>query len=246
MLLILLAAFLLVVRRYISTPIASSQRGSVFADDICNPPCWFGLTPGESTSTDVEANLLRFENIFTWNSGFRNNTFDQQGYVLNGQYSVYWRNIERDDVFSTESYISIENSVVSRITVEMNMYVYLTQMLETLGPPSETRLAVGIYNIPYLELIYLDSQMRVSLIGNPESCSLLDIGTDFWVDFVRYYPPDENSGHSSNLLTYSQEPEERAMSLELWRQWLNGEINLTCLEAWQTLPQQTIIPTSTD
>ena len=52
---IILTAFIMVIGNSVNAAV-----NSVFAEDTCAPPCWFGLIAGQSTSADVENLMAEF------------------------------------------------------------------------------------------------------------------------------------------------------------------------------------------
>jgi hypothetical protein len=85
-----------------STP---AHARSLFIEDTCSPPCWFGLIPGESTSADV-VNLIETSEVFgTWDFN-RYSVFDEpHGNMIEGQYYLHWngRLFEREDFMNSRS-----------------------------------------------------------------------------------------------------------------------------------------------
>jgi len=122
------------------TPTPTVMR-SLFKDDICTPPCWFGLVPGKSTSVEVEETLTNFDELLSWDKDYLNNSFDPKtGYVKNGQYNFYWNTYKRDDILEYNSVIGIQNNVMTFARVIMNRISKLGEVLESLGKPSDIRL----------------------------------------------------------------------------------------------------------
>jgi hypothetical protein len=140
---------------------------SLFDEDTCAPPCWFGLTANESINRNVLVVLKGSEQLLLWDTDYPTNVFDPQtGYLIEGWYNIVWREYEREDGSQIQSRIHIHHGKVVDMRIVMNKYVTLEQTLERLGMPDHVYFFVGDYALPYLSLIYLDWSLRVELTSS--------------------------------------------------------------------------------
>lgn len=186
---------------------------SIFLDDTCAPPCWFGITPGESTSADVEAMFRRYQSmfgsLFIWYPDRYPRREDGMivGTVLGFWWGVYTRHdtpitypgIRPDS--QTWSLISIgENGIVELISTSANREVPLAEVLELLGNPDDIYLVpVPNYdgeggNAFALSIRYVEQRLGVRFLTFPHpTCTASSVLENFHVDAVLYYSADEAS-----------------------------------------------------
>lgn len=228
---------------------------SLFRDDNCTPPCWFGMTPGVSTTDEVETILESLQDILWWEAD-RDNVLDPITHLtVDGNYSFAWKDFEREDKEQVVlSEIDLREGNLYSLWILMNRMVVLEETLDGLGPPTFIRFSVGYYGILHLDLIYPELLLRVSLKSRQHLCTLAEFATSFWVDSVAYYSPEAalepqtwptRDEPQPALLAYIL-PSERDIPYETWITWLNGEIEMTCAEAWEQLPSMPTEPTASD
>ncbi len=213
------------------TPTPFAMR-SLFSDDSCAPPCWFGLTPGESTPEDVSTFFAVFGDLMY---GVAPPIHEKDE-----NYLFYWKpaNFNRENV-RQNNYIRVYDGIVDAIHITMNETVYLAEVLEKLGMPDSIIFELGFYGSAYLNLVYLKPRIRVHLTAEWETCFISNIGESFWVDSIGYYSP-------AYQLVYTI-GEDRFVPEITWQTWLDGEVNGNCQDAWQQLPviTATLSPTQT-
>jgi len=225
---------------------------SLFVDDICVPPCWFGLIPGESTAGDVIA-LSRSLDSMSPPQIFPGGTIDAAtGYLVEGQYTFHWGDFwEREDRPPSSSRVYMSNGRVSSILVDMNRYITLSQVAEIIPPPDHIYYGAVGYST-YLKLIYLDPPFRISLLTSmpglryrPTICDEAGIGQAFWVDSIQYFSPIAKSETPPSDLVAPTGYYDQEVPDEIWDEWLadNGAIN--CREALNQLRDLPYLPTLT-
>lgn len=219
------------------TVISNTMR-SLFAKDTCIPPCWFGLTPGESKAEDVMNALQSLDNLFYAHIDISpNSTLDPKtGNVVDGAYFFYWR-IEaflRDDTNYNTNYVVIRQGIVDSIAVQMNQMMFLKQTLDILGPPNAIT-TLGDERTPILVLYYVKIPMVVILASNWD-CNINQMETSFNIREVEYYTANYKLTPQPLL------ENERSVPPETWQSWINGEIRTSCWDAFQQVQVLTATP----
>jgi hypothetical protein len=228
------------------TPVPTSESISVeslFSHDTCAPPCWFGLTPGQSTSQDVVAFIESSdETIFCcWDTSFRS-TFDPtESYVIDGRYSFYWRDYDRPDKDTRQgnSGLRIQDGILDWMQIGMPDIVTLDQILASLREPSRVQFTSLFYR-PFVILSYDDLRVNVGLIGDRDACTVFNLRERLAVSNVEYH----------SLLSYERARGYEDSSplaaniydvpLSTWRTWLNNDVTTSCDEAITELQQITM------
>jgi hypothetical protein len=154
------------------------------------------------------------------------------------------------------SAINVSNRVADFISAQLNRVLTLEQAIERLGQPDHVRLSFGPYGRPFLDLIYLQPPLRVGFVTGPlstrpdqiyqrQNCNVGDVSQSFWTDAVSYYSQatamemvdvEGQEGSQPALLAFNVFLKEREAPLETWVTWLNGDVEMTCAEAWQQFP----------
>jgi hypothetical protein len=212
----------------------------LFAEDICAPPCWFGLTPGESTAQEVEAFVQQFGGLFYRFEEVGRSTYDlETGYMVDGAFSFFWNDFEPRAI-QLPSFVEIQHGVVSSLSIDMNRWVYLEDALDTLGPPESVVLPqpnAGNYDL--LRLSYPELRLRITfyLDNTVEACNTTTFGETFWIISVKFYDTPD--------IPIIEEYTDRLVPFETWQTWLSGEVDISCIEAWKQLPRTIANPTPT-
>ncbi len=218
------------------TPTATPIR-SLFTGDTCAPPCWFGLIPGESASREVLMLLQSNENLFEWYSDYHSNVFDPEtGELVDGFYSVYWRDFERpDDSRQFNSGLVIREGILHWMRIMVNDIVPLRDVLEILGQPDQIYFTIELYGQPLLILEYPQIPFRIYLTSEAHDFTMLNITERFWADYVYYsHRPLEEL----EVLDWERDnPGIPAVPMETWESWLNNQVNSDCYEAWEQLAE---------
>jgi hypothetical protein len=115
----------------------------------CEPPCWQGLTPGQSTEQEIAALLDASEQV---DAGSLRRESTGCGLV------TYWRNRETLSSFSppsgwTSSYACTSDKVLKVVMEYLAYEVELQQLLDNYGAPDALRAQpAGIPERPYVEV----------------------------------------------------------------------------------------------
>jgi hypothetical protein len=122
---------------------------SLLTGEPCEPPCWQGLMPGESTEHDLAALLDASEQV---DAGSLRRESTGCGEV------TYWRNPETLSSFSppsgwTSSYACTSDKVLKVVMEYLAYEVELQQLLDNYGAPDALRAQpAGIPERPYVEV----------------------------------------------------------------------------------------------
>ena len=204
------------------TATVSVPRSSLFADDTCSPPCWFGLTPGESTAENVIEMFQAHRDLFLVNPEpgpelhLVAENFDA---LFTGESATFlWKSWNRRGM--TDSKIEITDGVITSIDVVMNEIVSLDETLETLGQPTYVLGLADLSNV--LSLFYTDQNVIVNLDAGIESCVIKTILADFTVDSLYYYAPEIFENVQEIYAGYLH------VSPEAWREWQTEPEELSC------------------
>lgn len=228
---------------------------SIFDYDTCAPPCWMGLIPGESTVEDVETvlyghpELVVQEAITVGYSYLPSGARDRNpttGLVENGGYYFYIQEIN-PILGHASSRVDIEQGIVDLIVVQAHEAISLQITLQKIGEPSSIHFTTA-GTIVWFVIIYPEPRLRINLTVSMENCqtNMLD---KFSVDSVLYFSPDA----AVRLVTFDYDIPQynltsyrlldgRNVPLDLWQSWLDGEVDMSCEEAWALLPEPEVTP----
>jgi hypothetical protein len=186
---------------------------SLFKGDFCSPPCWFGLTPGQSTSEDILATVESNEDFYR-DKDFADGIFIENTEILvEGYYSF----------FSLYSVFVIEDGILQWMRVEPNDAVSLGKVIKVWEQPDYVRATISIYEV-YLTLFYEELNIVVFLKADREDCRISTISNDFEVWYLFYYAPE-----SFETLETSQDFERDAkVPSERWNSWLDNKLDQSC------------------
>jgi hypothetical protein len=245
LLLIPLAASLSQPSRTLGARVTAEPPKSLFVGDTCTAPCWFGLTPGISTSAEVEL-LLGNETLPFYGEAtsgdFSSNIFDESiGILFTGQYDLFFYKYERKDIHQLNTRIAVENGTIKSIDVVMNRFITLGTALEYFGVPDQVVLRTGyiselslFYNDEFLEINFDtgESLDYVSWWGE-DICLHNSLLSAFWVDAIFYSDkailPEmdvssfETTANGGGIVPY-----------EIWQPWFNG-VTILCDTAIQKM-----------
>jgi hypothetical protein len=188
--------------------------------------------------------LCQDEDLFCcWSVSPSANLNDGDEYVIDGRYNFYWRTFPRDDYAQGNSYLTIEDGMLKSLMAQPNTGITLEMAISILGEPDYLRFSPHIYDTGITELIYSETRLRVSFFTiSGEGCRTTNFGKRFLLSAVFYFSPEAaaNSadrplypGDQEPLLTarcYKGEPD---VPPEIWRSWLNNEVDLSCTDASQ-------------
>lgn len=230
---------------------------SIFADDTCAPPCWMGLIPGESTAADVEAmlaenqDLIDPEHVSMSLARLESGEFaidPNTGEVIRATYN-FNITVPYFDTMGTTSRVLIREGIVYKIVIHAHERITLTEVLESFSEPEIVRMGVFHTLLPDLLFVYLDTRIRVKLKLDNTDCNVATLQDEMIVSSVSYFSPDaaieleryEPNGVEQPALIYLHS-NDRDVPLDLWQSWLDGEVDMSCEEAWELLPEPEITP----
>ncbi len=235
------------------TPTATPQtHTSLFENDPCSPPCWFGLIPGESSAEDVWTFLQTNEELFEWieRARYPSYTLDNTGsYITDGDYRLglafslqlddndLGRGSSSDGKNIIQITISLEDSIVTKIDMLFNHTIDLDQVLERLGTPDFVQLQPAIEaatSQSFITIIYLESLLLV-LLEADTSCLVSEMGGQFTVSYASYRTPTEpNQPISIDEFEQIFAPYVYGSNLPLgtWQSMLNHEVQGICRDVF--------------
>jgi len=248
-----------------TTPEPTEQTPhSIFSNDTCAPPCWFGLIPGVSTAADALV-VLENEEYFIkpdeHRAEFSDGEIDSEtGCLVDGQYNFDMSLFDLPFSYNyfAYSHVYVQMGIVDEIMVRMNEFVTLREALAALGTPDQVRLEFALWSY-YIEFIYLEPRLRVTLTydhgaARRSDCYLPDTLDDMWVHIIIYYSPesaielknvrvsDSLTLQQPALTAYGDGGADRYVPPETWESWLRGEVNMSCADAWEALPEEMVLP----
>jgi hypothetical protein len=207
------------------------QPRSLFDEDTCAPPCWMGLTTGDSTAEDVSDMIQTTSAIFRgWESGDTSLFDEQTGRIVSGGYSSRWVFNNRDDVayYYNQANFAVRDGIVGVILIIPNRTILLHEVLRRLGTPNEVSMSWHEVSGSSLTFDYYDLRLHISL-NSIRQCYMDRMSNNFYVSQIDYNPPSSFHQFSS---TFS-----RDVPIEVWQQWVNGEETRSCSTAWYELPE---------
>lgn len=194
------------------------QVPSLLAEDICTPPCVFGLYPGTSTITDVR-------NVLSNDIGAEVFGIDMESLKLftgedrlpfNWKYR-YWQ----QNWVLLENMMYFDNGVLERVEIMMNHPMTMGEALARLGSPSLV-LARSDLGLTIL-LFYPKAGLTIGVINDEAECTLRSIKEDLVVYNLDYYLPRLLR---DNLQEY--ENNTKVINILVWDEWLDGDEPTTC------------------
>ena len=228
-----------------STPIATLEPeniASLFHGDTCEPPCWFGLIPGESTEEAV-LDFLEAHNDEIMFLSVSDHVDFQTGKQIGNRYHFGWRDYSYFN--PPRVLLTIENGVLSYIWANPNREITFGEMIDVLGYPDQ--LYLGTVGWSLLTAIYEKPRVRILLDSRSPSslCKIHDIAREFRVMEMQYFSMEA----AQELVTptfspNATEPEPRLLlrgknnylvSEEQLEEWLGGHGDATCSEVWYQL-----------
>ncbi len=213
---------------------------SLFLEDGCVPPCWFGLMPGISTGVDVQAFAQSVdESVFELVIIDSNSLLEPEtGIVVAGRYLMRWNFANGEERIYRNISIWITDGLVDLITAEPGRRIYLAELFDALGQSDYIAFNRGVYGQFHLYLEYVEPRLSIFMESVPlyDDCSVSNIWETYQVEMIVYYPPLEGSDFLGS---------SRHVPQETWQAWLDGEETANCYEAWETLPEQAHLPLPT-
>jgi hypothetical protein len=244
-------AFLPPSKRLIIAPIPALHLHKIsysLGGDTCEPPCWFGLIPGESTSEQVAEFFENNLNLFSeqWPIKINGEIDPLTGYLVKGSYSFYWAEDHTPSQLVIPHTVLINDGVFDQLDVRMNKPVTLREMLDILGHPEHLRLGLTGYGDILINAIYETHRIRI-LLKSPnrfDDCTFSDAGTTYTVSGMTYFSPDAAQRPVTHEQDQSSQPQLTAyyendldVPSEQLQKWLNNEETRTCIEVWEILQE---------
>jgi hypothetical protein len=172
-------------------PTATPQTtGSLFPNDTCAPPCWFGLTPGVSTMQEAVENFMNHPDVFDvrrLRGTITPEDIDTLVNVDTFQLQLFSTN-RTGAITSNTSQLWGEDGIMTVLVVlfSMNMPFTLHEVIETMGQPDviahpPTGLAI------FIDLFYSDSNVTISFLASLHECQTIDMLEDYSATHITYY-----------------------------------------------------------
>ncbi len=108
---------------------------SLLTGEPCEPPCWQGLIPGESTEEDVAEFMSTTRFVDTRSVRRGSYTRSTRGGEEVAGVTIHWRSSA--GLLSTCNYFSIEEGVLKYITICPYRGVTLGRLIDRYGPPEK-------------------------------------------------------------------------------------------------------------
>jgi|GEM_PF-4749146 len=203
---------------------------SLFANDPCEPPCWYELTVNESNNDSVLAFI-------------QSNPQNFQGWKLpsdvrNGVYTFYWTHYERPERQVPNNQIQVDDGIVTVLYIFPNTIVSLENVLLIYGMPDRIRFAPRLAHELFLTLIYDNLGLQITVRNQEGNCNLKNIVDGFYVDNVTYKDASMSLQRDQYLDHLLFVPEN------IWNNWITDGLDIDCLEIdTSQLISPTAIPT---
>lgn len=180
LLLILLAASLPQPSRTLAAQVSEEPPHSIFTNDTCSAPCWFGLTPGISTQADVEAFVTNDQRIFRWLTTKDNAT----GNIL------YHFNFKYYELGFSWSRFFVRNGILQKMEIGIDEFVTLNDVLDRMGLPDEVMIQGTQFGYD-MDFFYFDNLVHIRLENDYANlwrdCENSSLSEAFWVRYTIYY-----------------------------------------------------------
>jgi hypothetical protein len=221
----------------------SFEMQSIFMNDTCAPPCWYGITPDESTYKDVISMFATHTEIVPLaHCCPPYGEVTKMPIIINGSYLARFQ--------SADVYIWMLHNRVNSITID---YYYespfgIDAALRRMGQPDLIYFNTWGFNahdynrVFFLIFIYLDELVNLTFRsifyedGDAEECDWGQWERHFNLSTVRYFSHDAALAHSDSIripdLFGMHSPHHSYAPPEIFASWLNADIFL-CRDALQ-------------
>ncbi len=223
------------------TPEAEAIR-SLFSGDTCEPPCWFGLIPGESSEEEILAFLNDYASAISVRPTRK--LFDSEtGDLISIHYSFSWHDYSYFNPPRVN--LTLQNGVLDHIWANPNREITFGEMFDVLGYPDQ--LYLGTVGWSLLTAIYENPRVRILLDSRSpsSSCKIHDIAREFRIMEIEYFSMEA----AQELVTPAFSPNDAEpepslllpgknnylVSKEQFEEWLNDQGDATCSEIWHQL-----------
>jgi len=212
---------------------SDNQLISLFIDDTCSAPCWFGIIPGESTSQDSKMVLKENSDLFFVFPSDETNVYSADGLLIDGYVQLYWKEQELIIPSRRTITIGVNDSIVDFILSSVQAQLSISDVITTYGNPDLVSLYFGqTYD---LSLIYIDESIVVSLTILKDT-EVETFGGAFIVYEVRYFSHSDLKGIlDAYLFDGYNDDLIRFVPIETLQCW--AEVNDTCISSWWDLPE---------
>jgi hypothetical protein len=163
---------------------AVNMDAGLFTGIPCKPPCWHNLTPGVSTTDDVESFLKKLDQK-DWPS--KNNINHKTG-------CNSWRiSKETFGVINALFDLDIEKGTLIFISSSPPERIHLNKIVDQLGPPEYFKavLAVGPDGQLYILEVYYPKQGLAFIISPNQNNDIGFIEPTMVIDSIEYFPPGD-------------------------------------------------------
>jgi hypothetical protein len=214
----------------------------------CEQPCWHDIYIGKTTATELE----EFMSIYG-----EGNYIAQVSEITNGSTSLRYGVWNRTDRIASAGHnvsFWLQDGIVIALHMTMNEPILVGEILSELGTPTEVRMHLGQYDLITVDLIYLDYLLEIRVRqAYGTTCSLETIGDDLIVDTLTYFTPQSAfeliDGFVEGVIIKDSQPRilnysnlEWHVPIELWEEWLSGDMQGSCTDALWNLSREVYIP----
>jgi hypothetical protein len=208
----------------LSTPISTQiDIPSLFDNDTCYAPCWFGITPGVTTASELETMILYIDQILYFEASRTSQLNPQDGVVIDGGYDFIWG--EGDGI---TSYIRIDNGIVSWIRLTIKNPLYLQNIINIWDEPSQIELGLSLYSV-IMRVFYDTNNTIILLESDKDSCNIKSLTDTFEVKLVYYYDDNTLEHLIENQLGFSNQYIQ--LTDEIKFVWSNQNVEVSCEDA---------------
>jgi hypothetical protein len=237
---VLMSSVGMVVSQEVTSEPPMSGMPSLIEGDLCTPPCWYGLVPGESTLEDVLQMFSNHPDLF-WNElvegeeTYNNRPIlyphlDLQPLMEDQAIDFFWRETNFEGNIIIANIIRMSGNRVATMAIKPTEVVSLSEVLSQWGQPDTIRAGRSLY-YDFLLLYYREPYLIVQLDTEDvarieEECEIADLMEVFRIEHIFYLSPT----------AYREEARNRLQSTyyvpdHIWSSWTAGEVEATCTRA---------------
>ena len=218
----------------------TSAMPSLIDGDLCTPPCWYGLVPGESTLEDVLQMFSNHPDLFgnelveggqTYNgSPILEPRLDLQPLLDHQSVGFFWSISNFGGSTTIGNVIRLNDNHVATMAIKPTEVVSLSEVLSIWGQPDLIRAGSSLY-YDFLLLYYREPHLIVQLDTEDEArveeeCKIVDLMDVFRIEHIFYLSPAAYREQARNWLQSTHYVPNR-----VWSSWTAGEVEDTCTRA---------------